>query len=350
MRDYTWERRASIIFCVGAGVLCGWFVFKYLLWAVLPFIIGWFVALLVTPVSKWISAKTKLPRKLCAAVVVVAVLAGLVFVTTLLIDRLTYELSRLLDVLKDTGISLDIDSMVSGMVDRFPMLGKIFDGKSEQLTDMLMQVISNSLSSLGKLVPSTVFSAVSRLPSIILSLMVTILACFYFSLDLDAIHAAVAVLLPEKWREGWNGAKQRFFGVIAKWMRAYFILFLITFGALLIGFMILRVDYALLIALIGALVDILPVVGVGIIFVPWGIGALIGGNAFLGAGLFIMYGAISILRQLVEPHIVGGSIGVHPLLTLVAMFVGFRLFGIAGMIILPGVLGVVGGMVRQEQK
>ena len=156
--------------------------------------------------------------------------------------------------------------------------------------------------------------------------------------------------MPDRWREGWDGAKQKFFGVIAKWVRAYFILFLITFAALLIGFMILRVDYALLMALVGALVDILPVVGVGLIFVPWGIFSLIGGNTFLGAGLFILYGAISLLRQLVEPHIVGGSIGVHPLLTLVAMYVGFRLFGIAGMIILPGVLGVVGGMVRQEQK
>jgi len=350
MQDYKWERRAAIIFCVGAAALGGWFIFKYLLWAVLPFIIGWLVALLVTPISKWISRKTKLPRKLCAAVVVVAVLAGLVTVTTLLIDRLVYELSRLLDMLKSTGIGLDMDSMVGGMVDRFPLLGKIFDGKSEQLTDMLIQVISNSLASLGKLVPSTIFSMVSRLPSMILSLMVTILACFYFSLDLDAIHAAVTVLLPDRWREGWCGAKQKFFGVIAKWVRAYFILFLITFAALLIGFMILRVDYALLMALVGALVDILPVVGVGLIFVPWGIFSLIGGNTFLGAGLFILYGAISLLRQLVEPHIVGGSIGVHPLLTLVAMYVGFRLFGIAGMIILPGVLGVVGGMVRQEQK
>ena len=114
--------------------------------------------------------------------------------------------------------------------------------------------------------------------------------------------------------------------------------------------MILRVDYALLMALIGALVDVLPVVGVGLIFVPWGIFSLISGNVFLGAGLFIMYGVISVLRQIVEPHIVGGSIGVHPLLMLMAMYVGFRIFGIAGMIILPGVLGVIGGMVRQEQK
>ena len=350
MQEYTWERRASIIFCVGAVVLCGWFIFKYLLWAVLPFIIGWLVALLVTPISKWISCKTKLPRKLCAAVVVVAVIAGLVTLTMLLVDRLVYELSRLLDVLKSTGISLDMDSMVGKIVDRFPVLGKIFDGKREQLTDMLVQVISSSLARLGKLVPTTVFSVVARLPSIILSLMVTILSCFYFSLDLDAIHAAVSVLLPERWREGWDGAKQKFFGVVAKWVRAYFILFLITFAALLIGFMILRVDYALLMALIGALVDVLPVVGVGLIFVPWGIFSLISGNVFLGAGLFIMYGVISVLRQIVEPHIVGGSIGVHPLLTLMAMYVGFRIFGIAGMIILPGVLGVIGGMVRQEQK
>ena len=229
MQDYKWERRAAIIFCVGAAALCGWFVFKYLLWAVLPFIIGWVVALLVTPIAKWISRKAKLPRKLCAAVVVVAVLAGLVTVATLLIDRLVYELSRLLDMLKSTGISLDMDSVVGKIVDRFPILGKIFDGKREQLTDMLVQVISNSLASLGKLVPSTVFSVVSRLPSIILSLMVTILACFYFSLDFDAIHSAVSALLPDRWREGWDGAKQKFFGVVAKWVRAYFILFFITF-------------------------------------------------------------------------------------------------------------------------
>ena len=350
MQDYKWERRAAIIFCVGAAVLCSWFVFKYLLWAVLPFIIGWLVALLVTPISKWISRKTKLSRKACAAVVMIAVMALLVTVTTFLIERLVYELSRLLDMLKTTGISLDIDSMVARFVDRFPLLGKLFDGKREQLTDMLVQVISNSLSSLGKLVPTTFFSVVSRLPSILLSFMVTLLACFYFSLDLDAIHAAVAVLLPQRWQEGWNDAKQKFFGVVAKWVRAYFILFLITFVGLLIGFMILGVDYALLMALVGALVDVLPVVGVGLILIPWSMWALISGNAFVGVGLLIMYGALVILRQVAEPHIVGSSIGVHPLLTLVAMYVGFKLFGIPGMIILPAILAFVGGMARQEQK
>lgn len=348
MQDYKWERRASIIFCIGAAVLFGWFVFKYLLWAILPFIIGWLVALLVTPISKWIARKTSLPRKLCAAVVMIAVMAILVSVATLLIDRLVYEVSRLLDMLKNANISLDIDLMVGKIIDRFPLLGKIFEGKTEQLTDMAVQVISSSLSALGKLVPTTVFSAVSSLPSILLSFMVTLLACFYFSLDLDAIHAAVAVLLPERWQEEWNGAKQKVFGVIAKWARAYFILFLITFAGLLIAFMILRVDYALLMALIGAIVDVLPVVGVGTILLPWAVWSFISGDAFMGVGLLVTYGALTVLRQVVEPHIVGASIGVHPLLTLVAMYVGFRLFGIPGMIIFPGVLALVGGMVRQE--
>ncbi|MBQ9080138.1 MAG: sporulation integral membrane protein YtvI [Clostridia bacterium] len=350
MERSNWEKWAAIIFCIGAAAFGGWLVFKYVFWVVMPFIISWGVALAITPAARWLSKQSRLPRRLCAAVLLVIVIGFLIAIATLAVDRLIFELSRLLDWLKNASINWDINGFFARMSEKFPLIGGLFEQQSEQLTDMLMDVVSSSLSGLGKLVPSAIFDVISRLPSIMLALVVTLLACFYFALDLDAIHAALASLFPERWRDTWRGLRTRVFDVILRWVRAYFILFLITFGLLLVGFMILGVDWALLLALLGALVDLLPVVGTGVILVPWGIWALISHDIFLGVGLLVLYVVVTVIRQIAEPHIIGGSMGVHPLLTLVAMYVGFKIFGVIGMIILPAILGFAGGLIRQDVK
>ena len=130
--------------------------------------------------------------------------------------------------------------------------------------------------------------------------------------------------------------KKRVCGTAAKYLRAYVLLLLLTFGELFVGFLILKVPYPLLIALLVALVDILPILGVGTVLLPWAIIEIaITKDIFTGIGLIIVYLIITVVRQITEPKVVAGSLGLHPLITIISMYAGFKLLGILGMIVGP---------------
>ena len=122
-----------------------------------------------------------------------------------------------------------------------------------------------------------------------------------------------------------------------QYLRAYCVLFAITLGELVIGFLILRVRYVLLIALLVALLDFLPIFGVGTVLIPWAIISLIAGNTALGVGLAVLYVVITVIRQIIEPRVVGKSLGLHPILMLISLYAGLKLFGVIGVFAGPAV-------------
>ena len=185
-------------------------------------------------------------------------------------------------------------------------------------------------------VSAVVVGLVTALPSVVLFLLVTLIACFYFAVDYKSIGRAMSALmpnglrarLPDRFRQSdWRDGAGR---AIRRYIRAYFLLFLLTAGELLIGFLILSVDYAVLFAILTALLDILPVLGVGTVLIPYAVVAFVTGDVFLGVGLLILYGVMTVVRQIVEPHLVGKSLGLHPVVMLIAFYAGWKLFGVAG--------------------
>ena len=117
--------------------------------------------------------------------------------------------------------------------------------------------------------------------------------------------------------------------------KAYLLLFLLTFVEVLCGLLILRRPYAFLVAFVIATVDILPVLGTGTVLIPWAVILLLSGQYRTGLGLLILYGVVTVVRQIAEPHLIGGTLGIHPLATLFFLFVGVRLFGFAGVLLAP---------------
>ena len=142
--------------------------------------------------------------------------------------------------------------------------------------------------------------------------------------------------------------RPRIKGAIRGYLRAYLLLFLLTFSEVLIGLLILRQHYAFLIALLVAVVDILPVLGAGTVLIPWAIALLLFRQYSLGFGLLILYGVITIVRQIVEPYALGSRLGLHPLLSLLSMFTGFQVFGIPGMLLGPGVAMLIREYLRTD--
>ena len=191
------------------------------------------------------------------------------------------------------------------------------------------------LSSLASRLPGLAASLFSALPAALFFLIVSVVACFYFCTDGVSITRSLGSFLPREWQFKMPRIKEDLRDVLRKYVKAYGILLLLTFALLLVGFLVLGVEYAFLLAFLIALADFLPVIGVGTILIPWGIVMLLQKRFYVGFGLLILYLVISLIRQIVEPKVLGKSLGLHPLLTLFATYVGFSLFGIVGMILAP---------------
>jgi sporulation integral membrane protein YtvI len=359
MERTDWQKWAAVIFCAAAAVVAGWLIIKYLLGIFIPFLIAWGVALAVVPAAGWVSKKTKIPQKLCAFVLLLLVLVIIIMTATLVIDRLIFELRQMVERILSgeggLGASIKhIAGQLQNLGDKIPFLRDLrgqagFESFLENFNSLIVKLLTDLISGLSSFLPSVILRTVAKLPSAILLLIVTVVACFYFCMDLKSIHASLLLLLPGGVAERMPELKSKVFCAVGKWLRAYTILLGITFAGLFVGLMILGVEYPLFVALVGSLVDILPVLGVGTILVPWSIYELITRNFRLGFGLLILYAVMVIVRQVAEPRVVGDSFGIHPLATLVAMYAGLRLFGVAGMILLPALVMLIGSMVKPKE-
>jgi sporulation integral membrane protein YtvI len=201
----------------------------------------------------------------------------------------------------------------------------------------LAQQLQRILSELVSKITGVVTALLRRLPGVLFFLTVTLIACIYFALDHDKVCGVLERLVPSGWRTHLPRWKRRFSHAFKRCARAYLLLFLLTFAELFFGFLLLRIPYPFLLGVAISLLDVLPVLGVGTVLIPWGIFALLAGNTGRGVGLLVLYGVMSVIRQIAEPHLLGKSIGLHPIVMLIAFYVGLSLFGMVGILIGPGV-------------
>jgi sporulation integral membrane protein YtvI len=188
---------------------------------------------------------------------------------------------------------------------------------------------------------AAITSTVSWVPKLFVGIVLSVISSAFFALDYGIVVEFLSNLVPEK-RRGLADEVKTLLGEIGvKYIKAYALLMTITFVELAIGLSVLGIDGALTIAAMTAVVDILPVLGTGGIVVPWAVFHLIKGNLFLGLGLAILYLVITVVRQILEPKVVGQQIGLHPIVVLLCMYVGVQLFGIIGLFLLPFTILVV---------
>ena len=339
----NWEVTAARLFCLLVLFAAVYFAGKYVVGFALPFIFAWAIASAAVPVADRISAKLGISRRVCAAVTVLLMLAVIFVLATLAVNRAAYELGRLIARLGDEHSDAigDMISAATGSLDsissHIPLLKKLREsgelaGFFDGLDSALGQAVGELISRMTAAVPALAASVIKALPSILLSFAVAVISSFYFALDRDRITGFIASAVPKKWR---HELRRRARKTAAGYVKAYLLILLITFCELFVGFSILGIDYAFLIAAAVAVIDILPVLGVGTVLIPWVAIEFVSGNIRLGVGLLILFAVIEIVRQFIEPRIVGGTLGIHPLVTLAAMYIGFALFGVGGMFIGP---------------
>ena len=345
MEKIDYKQLACKIFCFVAFGLIAYALVKYALGYILPFLIAWGIAYLIYPIANELALKSKMSRKLASVVLLALffiIIGSLLF---LIGDRLLFEVQNLLGSLDSK--SDEIASFIERLFERLgawgenvPILNKLQNSElaasiKENINSLVTNVWKSFLSSLGSAVPNLAAGIVTILPNALFVSLITVIASFYFAADIDVLHKKLKAMLSPKLVERLRKIKWRMESGFKKYIKAYLIIFVITFAELFIGFLVLGIDYSFALALIIGLVDFLPVFGTGAILVPWGIILLLMKDYFVGVGILVLFAVITVVRQIIEPKIVGKSLGVHPLLTLVTVYLGFRFFGFFGMVFLP---------------
>ena len=307
----------------------------YALWLFAPFIIAYFVSLLVNPMVHGIEKRFHLPRGVCAILVIVLTVGVLGGIVTGIIWKLVDEIRNVYDDLPIIYENIRIAWMrtsdfFSDFVAMLPQnLQNIFDDASNQVLEWFADLATNThiVRSAGNIA--------KKLPSIFIVAIVFILALYFMITDAKRVSLAVKKPFSEEFIQKMSEFKTEIKKYVGGYIKAQLTIMCISFTILLIGLSILKVDYALVIALAVAILDALPFFGSGAVLWPWSIVAFIMGDILLGIGLIIIYLAVILMRQFVEPKIVSRNIGIHPITTLMAMYVGFRIFSIGGMILGP---------------
>lgn len=331
------EYLAHLFICIGGGAVLLYVFLRFGVKIILPFLIGWAVALIISPVAKKLAGKNERAERVWSVVLLLALLLLLILLIVTGSNRLFRETQQLLVRLSDgdfSDIPERIGNFIKRLTDKLPNFGDEsgFFGFSDEIVTNL---VSTAVSGLTNLLTGLLSSIVRSIPSFVLFIMVTVISGFYFCLDVSVFHGFVRRILPQKLSATLPKVKKRVLSVAGKYLRAYVLILLMTFCQLFIGFGIMRISYSFLLALVISFVDILPVLGVGSVLVPWAVFSFVSGRWNVGVGLLIIYGCVTIVRQIAEPRIVGGSIGLHPLATLASMYAGLKLLGVSGLILGP---------------
>ena len=340
--DETGKRKKVLINIAYIAVICviGYFVFKYLLVWMMPFFIGFLCSLVLQKPVRWLSCKTRIPNGVWSAVLVTVILSLVFF----LIGFAGYRIyNEMVSFIKDANIKLpEITQSFKDISNRFSRwsssLPQSVSGTLESLPGDIMKKVITFLSDGVSGIAKTV---ITNGPGLLLTITITIVACCFMTARYRENMDFVLRQFSEKNRQVIIKAKGLFMENIVKMLRGYIIILLITCAELFIGFTILRLEYAFVLAMLIAIMDILPVVGTGTALIPWGVYQLIIGNVWMGLGLLVLYAAITVIRQIIEPKIIGKQVGLTPIVTLMAMYLGLQLFGIIGMVCLPILLIII---------
>lgn len=318
-------RRIAYITVITLGALVGtYLLFRYAFASLLPFLIAAVIAFWVDKPAARLSERLGISVRLLRLLLTLFATVAALGATALAVWGIA---ARLIDILQNGGLD-KIGEMFSKITDGVGgILGKIGEG----VGDAVLSLLSSVAETLGSFL--SVF--VGTIPRALLFLLVTVISSVYFSLDLDKIAAFFRGFLPTRVISLVGRVKSSFLSTLGKYLRSYFCLMLLTFGVMLVGLLILGRGESFLLAAVIALLDVLPVIGAGVVLLPWALYSFISGSVGLGIGLLLLYVIHTVIRQLAEPKILGKSLGVHPIITLVLLYVGYSLFGIFGILLVP---------------
>lgn len=302
----------------------------------MPFFVGWIISLIANPLVKLLDKHLKIVRKTGSAIVIVLVLAAVVLILYGAISGIagqvkhfTADIPTMAESAKD-----DYTLVQDNLNDLFKKLPKDIRVKLTNATDKVSDYLMDFITNVGKEgIKGTAGSFVASIPAILIGVIVGLLASYFFIAEKENLEEFIYKHSTDSMKKQYNIIKVQLFGVLGGYFKAQLKIMMVVYVILVIGLGILNTPYFLLSALGIAFVDMLPFFGTGTILGPWAIIKILSGDYKTAVFLIVLYGVTQLVRQLIQPKLIGDSMGLNPFATLFFMYLGYLVAGVLGMIL-----------------
>lgn len=323
----------KIIFLI--SIFASIYIFvNYILNLILPFFIAFIFSIILEPVANFFTVKVKAPRWFGSLMCILLILFVVLFVGTNIISQIIEEAKSFSDSIPD------FTSKITEVSNSFQLkFDDLFSFIPKDLKDSFSEIGINLLNSFGvtlsNLLKNSSVNIVTKIPSIMIALILTLISTFFFINDKKLISQTIARYTPLSILNNVKLVRKGMFTALVGYVKAQLIIMSIMAVICIVSLYILKYPYALFVALIIAGFDALPLFGSGFVLWPWIAFSFFSNNYNMAIGLLITYATIFITRQIIEPRILGKQIGIHPLITLMSIYIGLKVFGAMGLFVGP---------------
>lgn len=364
MTDVEKKRKAIINIVYFFLIIAIGFLFvRYALGVCFPIVCAFFIATLLQRPKNFLTRKTFFKSGAASVISLFVLIFVILSLIALIGVRAVSEISGFIDYITIQIQHIDVlvtnienaimnfignlpsflsETLTESVSTIFTQIREYLAGQSTELTDSITGSIGSAFSFTWITTPlSGVISTAKQIPSILIAVVITLVASCFMTADYDEIMGFVKRQFPKEKRKDLSRAKVLLKSTLSKMAKAYALIMTVTFTEMFIGLSILKLagiyssNYAVIIAIVTAFVDIIPVLGTGTVLIPWALYNLIVGNYSLAIGLAVIYAVITVIRQIVEPKLVAGQLGLSPVVTITSLYLGLKIFGVLGMIIAP---------------
>ena len=329
-----WQVAIRLLFSLlatAAFVVIGWNLLRFLM----PFVIGWIIAAIAAPLVNWLEKRMKIVKKLGSALIVILVLAAIILVIYFGISRLVAEISDLIRNFPEMYAQLEIGlrqigDTLSGIFDRLP--SGIQSGWNAVVKN-LDQYMGNLVSNISEPTVTAAGNIAKQVPSYLISFLVSVLSAYFFIVQREEVLNWLKKVSPKSVQKRMILVIDNLRYAVGGYFKAQFKIMAIVFVILLVGLGILNTGYFVLVAFLIAFLDFLPFFGTGTAMIPWAVYKFFMGDYKMTVALIVIYVITQAVHQLLQPKLVGDSVGLNPLVTLVLLYIGYRMGGILWMIL-----------------
>lgn len=341
------EKERSFLIHIGYyGVILGlcYFFFHTVLYQILPFLFGFFIAFSLRPAIRHTISLFHLPQKLVSFIYLVVFYGTIGAAIVLLCLQCFHFLASFMTQVPHlyetqiapmlTSLFLSIQNQCKDLpTDTLFSLQQFFTSTNESLHSMILSISTHIFTWVSNIATS--------LPSILISFFITVLSSIFFTMDFPVVSKFIMRQVPHQNHPSLYHLRVVIIDTMLNYLSAYGKLMMMTFVELALGLSYLHVEKAFSIAFLISFFDIFPILGTGMILFPWMLISLFHGRVKFAVGLLILHLIINLIRQIIEPKIVGKQLGIHPLFMLACMFFGVKLFGFLGIFIAPILLQII---------
>ena len=328
-----WKVLVSLVFSLTATVFFIYVGIKAIFYF-MPFVIGWLLSVIASPLVTFLEKKLKIMKRLGSAITIILVLALCIGLIYLIISQIWEEISVLIrnfpSMYHDLERGLNqIGTQGNALFDRFP---EQVQNSWEALMNNLDDTVSSLIGRIGEPTIEVAGNVAKRIPSVLIGTIVAFVSAYFFIADKDNLGEWVKKVVPKSITSRMLLVGENLKYAMGGYFKAQFKIMGVVFAILLAGFALMQIRFSILLAIAIAFLDFLPFFGTGTALIPWAIYKFLVGDYKMVAALVILYGVTQLVRQLIQPKLVGDSMGLNPLYTLFLLYLGYRVGSVLGMI------------------